>query len=124
MALRQILTTILGKNIGLEDGGALIINKRNGVQIALDAPSGTASPYAAIVYDSSSGQLYVGSTPVPLGGAGITSAELATTTGTPGAMYSLTDGDDAGAKLTWAIPSGSSAYTWCWWLWPQAAYEA
>lgn len=55
---------------------------------------------------------------------GISSAALSTTVGTPNAMYFLTDGADAGAKLTWAIPFGSSTYTWCWWLWPQAAYQA
>ena len=59
---------------------------------------------------------------VSVSGAEISAAALASTIGTPSALYRLTDGPDAGAKLTWAIPSGSSTYTWCWWLWPQAAY--
>ncbi len=52
----------------------------------------------------------------------LTAAELLTTTGTPGQTVRLSDGDDKGAILTWAIPEGASAYTWCWWLWPQASY--
>lgn len=50
------------------------------------------------------------------------SATLAATTGTPGQIVRLSDGADAGALLVWAIPAGSSSYTWCWWLWPQSAY--
>jgi len=36
MALRNILTSIVGPRIGLEDGGALLINKRNGDQVVVD----------------------------------------------------------------------------------------
>lgn len=57
-------------------------------------------------------------------GTGIASADLTTAVGVPGSIYTLSDGPNAGAKLTWAIPFGSSTYTWCWWLWPQAAYQA
>ncbi|NMG48954.1 hypothetical protein GO613_12670 [Azoarcus communis] len=52
----------------------------------------------------------------------VTVAELAGT-GELGAIYTLADGPDAGAKLTWAVPDGASTPTWCWWLWPQSAYE-
>ena len=59
----------------------------------------------------------------PVSGAGNQpSATLAATTGTPGQIVRLSDGADAGALLVWAIPAGSSTYTWCWWLWPQSAY--
>lgn len=50
------------------------------------------------------------------------SATLTATVGTPGQVVRLSDGPDAGAILVWAIPQGSTSYTWCWWLWPQAAY--
>ena len=53
---------------------------------------------------------------------GISSASLATTTGIIGNVYVLTDGESAGAKLAWAVPAGETEETWCWWLWPQAAY--
>ena len=52
----------------------------------------------------------------------VTVAALTATTGTPGQTIRIADGADAGAALVWAIPAGASAYTWCWWLWPQAAY--
>jgi hypothetical protein len=52
----------------------------------------------------------------------LASAALASTAGTPGQVVVLSDGPDQGAKLIWAKPAGSSTYTWCWWLWPQAAY--
>lgn len=52
----------------------------------------------------------------------LTVAELSGA-GELGVLYTLADGPDAGAKLTWAVPSGASTPTWCWWLWPQAAYE-
>lgn len=52
----------------------------------------------------------------------ITAAELLTTTGTTGQVVRLSDGDDKGAILMWSTPDGSTAETWCWWLWPQAAY--
>ena len=52
----------------------------------------------------------------------LASADVATTTGTPGEVRRISDGDNKGAIVTWAIPQGASAYTWCWWLWPQAAY--
>lgn len=52
----------------------------------------------------------------------VTAAALAATTGTPGQTIRIADGADAGAALVWAIPAGASTYTWCWWLWPQAAY--
>lgn len=57
-------------------------------------------------------------------GTEISSADLATTTGVTGAMYQLSDGENKGAKLTWATPDGATEPTWCWWLWPQAAYTA
>lgn len=50
------------------------------------------------------------------------SATLAATVGTAGKVVRLSDGPDAGALLVWAIPQGASAYSWCWWLWPQSAY--
>lgn len=50
------------------------------------------------------------------------SATLAATVGTAGQVVRLSDGPDAGALLVWAIPQGASAYSWCWWLWPQSAY--
>ena len=37
MATRQILKTILGSQIGLDSGGALLINKNNGTQIVVDS---------------------------------------------------------------------------------------
>ncbi|NMG48291.1 hypothetical protein GO613_09280 [Azoarcus communis] len=52
----------------------------------------------------------------------LTVAELSGA-GELGVLYTLADGPDAGAKLTWAVPSGASTPTWCWWLWPQSAYE-
>ena len=52
----------------------------------------------------------------------VASAALSSLAGTPGQVVVLSDGDNKGAKLTWAIPAGSTSYTWCWWLWPQAAY--
>ena len=58
----------------------------------------------------------------PVGAGNQPSATLAATTGTPGQIVRLSDGADAGALLVWAIPAGSSSYTWCWWLWPQSAY--
>lgn len=59
----------------------------------------------------------------PVSGAGNQpSATLAATTGTPGQIVRLSDGADAGALLVWAIPAGSSSYTWCWWIYPLAAY--
>lgn len=36
----------------------------------------------------------------------------------------IADGSDRGALLIWAVPEGSSAPAWCWWLWPQSAYTA
>jgi hypothetical protein len=53
----------------------------------------------------------------------VASADLATAIGTAGSTYRISDGPDAGAPLVWAIPSGASTPTWCWWAWPQAAYE-
>lgn len=52
----------------------------------------------------------------------IAAGALASTTGTAGLVYELSDGADVGAKLTWATPLGAGSPTWCWWLWPQAAY--
>ena len=52
------------------------------------------------------------------------SATLAATVGTPGQTVRLSDGENKGAILMWAIPADSSVYTWCWWLWPQSPYEA
>jgi len=37
MATRQILKTILGSQIGLDSGGALVINKNNGTQVIVDS---------------------------------------------------------------------------------------
>lgn len=56
------------------------------------------------------------------GDGNVTSAALPTLVGTPGQVIRLSDGDDKGALLIWAIPSGASAYAWCWWLWPQSSY--
>ena len=54
----------------------------------------------------------------------ITTAALATTTGTLGQTVRLSDGDNKGAVLMWSTPAGSSTPAWCWWLWPQSPYEA
>lgn len=56
------------------------------------------------------------------GAGNITAAELATTAGTTGQTVRLSDGADRGAILMWSTPDGASTETWCWWLWPQAAY--
>lgn len=56
------------------------------------------------------------------GAGNITAADLATTTGTLGQTVRLSDGPDQGAILMWSTPQGASSPTWCWWLWPQAAY--
>lgn len=52
----------------------------------------------------------------------ITAAALPATTGTLGQVVRLSDGPDRGAVLMWSTPEGSNTETWCWWLWPQAAY--
>lgn len=49
-------------------------------------------------------------------------AAVASTTGTPGEVRKLSDGPDKGACLVWAIPSGASAYAWCWQIYPLASY--
>ena len=56
------------------------------------------------------------------GAGNITAAALPTTTGTLGQVVRLSDGPDRGAVLMWSTPEGSNTETWCWWLWPQAAY--
>ena len=86
-----------------------------------DSPDDAITPQA-VTYDPKTGLLYAGGVPVSV--AGISSADLATTAGIAGAMYQLSDGPNKGAKLTWAIPEGATEPTWCWWLWPQAAYTA
>lgn len=60
-----------------------------------------------------------------VGAAGIPipSADLATTTGKADTLYEVSDGDNRGAKIVWAVPEGASVATWCWWLWPQSAFE-
>lgn len=59
-----------------------------------------------------------------VGAAGIPIAQvdLAATTGTAERLYQVSDGENRGAKLVWAVPEGESVATWCWWLWPQASY--
>lgn len=58
------------------------------------------------------------------GDGNITEAQLLTTTPAQrGGVYTLSDGNNKGAKLTWNTPESASTPTWCWWLWPQAAYE-
>lgn len=52
----------------------------------------------------------------------LAASALSSTVGTPGQLVRLSDGDDKGAILVWAIPTGASAYTWCWWLSPGDAY--
>ena len=52
----------------------------------------------------------------------VTAAALPTLVGTPGQLVRLSDGDDAGALLVWAIPEGSASYAWCWQIWPRASY--
>ena len=56
------------------------------------------------------------------GDGNVTVAALPTLTGTPGQLVRLSDGDDAGALLVWAIPEGSASYAWCWHIWPRASY--
>ena len=60
-----------------------------------------------------------------VGAAGIPIAQvdLAATTGTAETLYAVSDGDNRGAKIVWAVPEGASVATWCWWLWPQSAFE-
>ena len=55
-------------------------------------------------------------------GVSITEAALLTTTGETNLLYVVSDGDNRGAKIVWAVPDGASVATWCWWLWPQASY--
>lgn len=43
MTLRQILTTIVGYRIGLENGGALLVNKTDGTQVVVDQYSTSLS---------------------------------------------------------------------------------
>lgn len=52
----------------------------------------------------------------------LAAAAVSSTSGTPGEVRRISDGDNAGALVVWAIPQGASTYTWCWWLWPQSAY--
>lgn len=56
-------------------------------------------------------------------GISISQAELSTTTGKAETLYAVSDGDNRGAKIVWAVPEGASVATWCWWLWPQSAFE-
>lgn len=90
--------------------GSFRFAKYDNAGVGIDDPNATAT-YAK-----------VGSA-VPGDGIPLASADLATTTGEAGQMYRLTDGPDAGAPLTWATPSGATSPTWCWWAWPQSAYE-
>ncbi len=52
----------------------------------------------------------------------VTAAALPSLVGTPGQLVRLSDGDDAGALLVWAIPEKSASYAWCWQIWPKASY--
>ena len=52
----------------------------------------------------------------------VTAAALPTLTGIPGQLVRLSDGDDDGALLVWAIPEDSASYAWCWQIWPRASY--
>lgn len=52
----------------------------------------------------------------------VTSAAIRSTTGTPGQIVKLADGDDKGMLLQWLIPAGSTTYAWCWFLSPNDAY--
>jgi hypothetical protein len=80
-----------------------------------DAQDGNAYPgpalqdYAAAV---------VGAAGIP-----IAMADLLTTTGKADRLYEVSDGDNRGAKIVWGVPEGASVATWCWWLWPQSAFE-
>lgn len=56
-------------------------------------------------------------------GIPIAQVDLAATTGTAERLYQVSDGENRGAKLVWAVPEGESVETWCWWLWPQSAFE-
>ena len=56
--------------------------------------------------------------------APIATAEIASTSGvTVGESRQISDGQDRGARLIWAVPDGATEPTWCWWLWPQSPYE-
>lgn len=56
--------------------------------------------------------------------APIATAEIASTSGVAvGESRQISDGPDRGARLIWAVPDGATEPTWCWWLWPQSAYE-
>lgn len=89
-----------------------------------DGPLSAPAPPVPAFVDRASGALVDQDGQALVSGAGISSADLATTAGIAGAMYQLSDGPNKGAKLTWAIPDGATEPTWCWWLWPQAAYSA
>lgn len=52
----------------------------------------------------------------------VTAAAIRSTTGTPGQVVKLADGDDKGMLLQWLIPAGSTSYAWCWFLSPNDAY--
>ena len=56
-------------------------------------------------------------------GVSIAEADLLITTGKTDLLYVVSDGDNRGAKLVWAVPENETVETWCWWLWPQSAFE-
>lgn len=95
--------------------------KINGV----DAPQGLLvlglEPAAEAAFVQGGGAALVDAGTVS--GGGISYATLASTPGTtPGERRTLSDGPDAGAGLVWAIPEGTSAYAWCWAIYPLASY--
>jgi hypothetical protein len=55
--------------------------------------------------------------------APVLSSQLAILQGAIGESRQIADGPDAGARVVWSVPQGATAPTWCWWLWPQSAYE-
>ena len=87
-------------------GRVLRVPATGSAWVAFDAPNQAAGQMQALV--SVAGNL--------------AAAAVSSTSGTPGEVRRISDGDNAGALVVWAIPQGASTYTWCWWLWPQAAY--
>ena len=87
-----------------------LLSARQGWELVTDADGATVQPLTAAQVQA------VQFTP-------IAAADIATTAGTLGESRQISDGPDRGARLIWAVPDGATEPTWCWWLWPQSAYE-
>lgn len=61
ISLRNILKTITGRQLGFDNGGALVLNKNNGSQIIIDGdPSVAGQPVLVPVYDQTTQSLMAG----------------------------------------------------------------